>query len=87
MPRQAPCSPEFWADPASLVRENGLTPAGVAEELGCSVESVRNGVRQSAIDAGGRVGVSSYERPDSPKGPARRREVFQFIQFIHWESD
>jgi len=66
MPRgsnfQKPYAPEFRREAVALYRGGGVTLKEVANDLGVSSESLRMWVRQSAIDAGERNGLTSEER-------------------------
>ena len=56
-----PYPPEFRAEAVRLVRAGQSIPE-VARDLGCSVQTLRNWVAQSAIDTGEREGLTSDER-------------------------
>ncbi len=45
-----------------LVTDMGMSCREVAEDLGCSTETVRNWVKQAQVDAGEREGLTSEER-------------------------
>jgi transposase len=70
---RAPYPPAFRAEAVRLVREGGRTPRQLAEDLGCSDETVRNWVRQADLDAGRRTdGLTTAEREELAQ---LRREV------------
>jgi transposase len=63
--------PEFRAEAVRLVREQGMTIRGVANDLGCCYESVRKWLHQAEIDGGHREGLTTAEREELTK--LRRR--------------
>ena len=78
MPKShAPYPPEFRQQMVELVRA-GRTPVELAEEFGCSDQTIRNWVAQSAIDSGkplrGKEGLTSAEREELTR---LRRQVRQ----------
>lgn len=78
MPKFHPPYPtEFRQQMVELVRA-GRTPIELAEEFGCSDQTIRNWVAQSAIDNGnplpGKVGLTSAEREELTR---LRRQVRQ----------
>src|SRR5215207_4953618 len=66
MPKhRPPYPPEFRAEAVRLVREGGRTPRQLAEDLGCSDETIRMWVRQAERDAGERGdGLTTAERDE-----------------------
>lgn len=56
-----PYDDEFKRRAVKLVTQMGMSFSDVAADLGCSAEAIRGWVRQAAIDAGEREGVSSDE--------------------------
>lgn len=76
MPRgsnfQKPYPPEFRREAVELYRRSGRSLREVADDLGVSSESLRSWVKQSAIDAGEREGLTSDERGELRE---LRREV------------
>jgi transposase len=68
MPKShAPYAPEFRQQMIELVHA-GSNPEELAEEFGCSAQSIRNWVAQAAIDGGkpvvGKERLSSAEREE-----------------------
>ncbi|HSK90186.1 MAG TPA: transposase [Euzebyales bacterium] len=57
-----PYSEEFKDKAVRLVTDMGMSYREVADDLGCSAESIRLWVRQAEVDAGDRDGVTSDER-------------------------
>ena len=74
MPRhRAPYPPEFRAEAVRLVREGGRTPKELAQDLGCSDETIRNWLKQTDLDEGRRSdGLTTTERAELAQ---LRREV------------
>jgi Transposase and inactivated derivatives len=56
-----PYDPEFRKRAVQLVVTQGLSKQQVADDLGCSYESLRNWVKQHEIDEGKRQGPSTAE--------------------------
>ena len=55
MPRTRPLyASEFRTEAIRLVREGGRTPQQLAQDLGCSAETIRNWLKQAERDAGQR---------------------------------
>ncbi len=69
---RAPYPPEFRARAIDLVRASGLRPAQVARDLGITPETLRLWLKQAAIDAGERAGLTTDERTELAR---LRREV------------
>ena len=63
-PTKPPYPPQFRAEAVRLVRESGKSMSQIAAELGVSVESLRNWVKQAQIDAGEREGLTTSEREE-----------------------
>jgi len=59
-----PYAPEFRAEAVRLARTSGRPLREIAEDLGCSLESLRHWVKQSKIDAGEREGLTTDEREE-----------------------
>ncbi len=71
-PKRAPYPPEFRARAVELVRTSSLRPAQVARDLGINPETLRLWLKQAAIDAGERAGLTTDERAELAR---LRREV------------
>jgi len=76
MPRgsnfQGPYPPEFRREAVALYRRGERPLREIAHDLGVSSESLRLWVRQAAVDAGERPGLTSEEREELRR---LRREV------------
>jgi transposase len=72
MPSTPPYSLEFRREAVRLLRTSGRSVPQLAEELGCSPQSLRNWARQLDADAGKAEGLSSDEREELRR---LRREV------------
>lgn len=59
-----PYAPEFRAEAVRLARTSGQPLRATAEHLGVSVEALRGWVKQGAVDAGERDGLTSEEREE-----------------------
>ena len=68
-----PYSPEFRQRIIELVRK-GRTPEELAHQFEPSAQAIRNWVRQAAVDAGQRDGLTTEERDELRR---LRREVRQ----------
>jgi transposase len=56
---------EFRSEAVRLVREGGRTPQQLAQDLGCSGETIRNWVKQADRDEGRRSdGLTTVEREE-----------------------
>ena len=65
MPKtRPPYPPEFRAEAIRLVRSGGCTLSQVSRDLGVSTFTLRNWVRQTAVDAGEREGLTTEEREE-----------------------
>jgi transposase len=68
MPRgsnfKRPYPPEFRREAVELYRRSGRPLREVAVDLGIAIESLRNWVKQSEIDAGEREGLTSEEQTE-----------------------
>ena len=61
----SPYPPEFRAEAVRLVREGGRTPRQLAQDLGCSDETIRNWLKQADRDEGRRTdGLTTVEREE-----------------------
>ena len=67
-----PYPPEFRAEAVRLARTAGQPLRVTAQELGVSVEALREWVKQGAIDAGEAEGLTTEERAELGR---LRREV------------
>jgi transposase len=65
-----------------LVREGGRGPAQLAQEIGCSGESIRNWVKQADIDAGRRDGLTTEEREELRRLRAENRVLKMERDFL-----
>ena len=75
MPPTRPQYPaEFRAEAIRLVRAGGRTPQQLAQDLGCSAETIRNWLKQAERDAGQRSdGLTSLEREELRRLRAENR--------------
>ncbi len=65
MPRsRAPYPEDFRREAVELVRTSGRSIPEIANDLGCTDQTLRNWVRQSDVDAGRREGLTSEEREE-----------------------
>ena len=66
MPKhRPPYPPEFRAEAVRLVREGGRTPKELAQDLGCSDETIRIWLKQADLDEGRRRdGLTTAEREE-----------------------
>ena len=72
MPKTPPYSQEFKREAVLLLRTSGRSIPQLADELGCSPQSLRNWSRQIDVDEGKTEGLSSDERDELRR---LRREV------------
>ena len=72
MPKMAPYSEEFRREAVRLLRTSGRSVPQLAEELGCSPQSLRNWARRLDVDEGRAEGLTSDEREELRR---LRREV------------
>jgi transposase len=65
VPRTRPAyPPEFRREAVELVRSSGRPIPQVADQLGCSPQSLRTWMRQADVDGGRREGLTSDEREE-----------------------
>jgi transposase len=64
--------PKFREEAVHLVKERGMRPVDVAQDLGIADETLRRWLRQHEIDEGEREGLSTAEREELKR---LRREV------------
>ena len=72
MPSTPPYSLEFRREAVRLLRASGRSIPQLAEELGCSPQSLRNWSRRLDVDEGKAEGLTSDEREELRR---LRREV------------
>ena len=72
MPKTPPYSQEFKREAVQLLRTSGRSIPQLADELGCSPQSLRNWSRQIDVDEGKVEGLTSAERDELRR---LRREV------------
>ena len=72
MPKIPPYSQEFKREAVQLLRTSGRSIPQLADELGCSPQSLRNWSRQLDVDEGKAEGLTSGERDELRR---LRREV------------
>src|SRR3954470_3139583 len=72
MPKKPPYSKEFRREAVRLLRTSGRSVPQLANELGCSPQSLRNWARQLDVDDGKAEGLTSDEREELRR---LRREV------------
>ncbi len=64
MPKIPPYSLEFRREAVRLLRSSGRSVPQLADELGCSPQSLRNWARQLDVDQGRTEGLTSDEREE-----------------------
>jgi len=94
VPSTPPYPEQFKRDAVTLVRSSEKSIAQLAAELGVSPQSLRNWVKQTQLDAGGRRdGLTSEEREEL--GRLRRdvrrleqeRDILKTAAFLATESE
>src|SRR5262245_57742943 len=75
MPKhRAPYPPEFRAEAVRLLRASGRTPNQLAQDLGCSDETIRNWLKQADLDDGRRSdGLTTADREERRRVRAENR--------------
>lgn len=73
MPNRPAYPAEFKAEAVRLATAPGNTLTGTARDLGVSLESLRKWIRQAAVDAGERDGLTSAERAEMTRLKRRVR--------------
>ncbi|MEA4883833.1 MAG: transposase [Clostridia bacterium] len=65
MPKsRPPYPPQFRAEAVKLVQTSGKSLREISADLGVSIESLRNWVKQTDIDQGQRDGLTTSEREE-----------------------
>jgi transposase len=78
MPKtRPPYPPEFRREAIRLLRSGVRTPAQLAEELGCSAQTLRNWLRQDQADRGERQDVLSSEERQRLRELERENKVLR----------
>ena len=78
MPRTRPPYPlEFQLEAVRLLRSGARTPQQLAEELGCSPQTLRNWLRQDQADRGEREDVLSSEERQRLRELERENRVLR----------
>ena len=73
-----PYAPEFRRQAVELVRSSGSSIPQIADELGVSPQSLRNWVKQAALDSGERRdGLTSDEREELRRLRRKNRRLQQ----------
>jgi transposase len=82
MPRtRPPYPPEFRLEAVRLLRSGARTPRQLAEELGCSAQTLRNWLRQDEADRGERLDLLSTDER------ARLRELERENRVLRQERE
>ena len=59
-----PYTPEFRSEAVRLARSSGRPLREIADDLGCSLESLRHWIKQTKMDAGEAQGLTTDEREE-----------------------